>query len=369
MLARMGGDEFALVMPDLPGPEAATAIAKRLQAVVREPYTLPQGPASVGISIGIACYPANGGSADEVLNHADLALYRAKTMGRDGWCLFDAGVDAREHDERVLVNALQFALREDQFMLAYQPIWDIRGGRIVGAEALVRWHHPIMGIISPAEFIPLAERSNLIVALGHWVLQEACREAVSWALPVSVSVNVAPAQLRHPEFIGDLRAVLAVTGLPPARLKLEITESQLLEETEETFAMMAALHDLGVRLSLDDFGTGYSSLSALRSFPFSDVKIDRGFTQGIAQDARSRGLIESILQVCRVLNLECVAEGVETTEQLELLQSLGCTHAQGYLIGRPEPPTRLRRTLWSMAAEQQQEFPANPVDAEVAIAL
>jgi diguanylate cyclase (GGDEF)-like protein len=365
-LARMGGDEFAVVMPEVRGPEAAIALARRLRRGVREPYALAQGAASVGVSIGIACYPADGATAEELLNHADLALYRAKTAGRDKCCTFNPGLDTHQHDERVLANALPFALQEQQFALVYQPIWDIQAQRIVGAEALVRWHHPLKGLIPPSDFIPLAERTGLIVELGGWVMETACREAVNWASPISVSVNVAPAQLRRPEFVDELREVLAASGLPPSRLKVEITETQLLEETAEMLAMVGALRDLGVRLSLDDFGTGFSSLSALRTFPFSDVKIDRGFTLGIVQDERSRGLVESILQVCRVLNLECVAEGVETQEQLVLLQSLGCTHAQGYLIGRPEPAATIRRTLWRLAADERQEVLNRLPDAAAA---
>ncbi len=362
-LARVGGDEFALVMPDIRGPEAAVAIAMRMHDSVREPYVLSQGTASVGASIGISCYPGDGGSAEELLHHADLALYRAKAGGRDLCCVFDAGLDTHEHEGRVLETALRLGLQDEQFALVYQPIWDIQVQRIVGAEALVRWHHPLKGIISPADFIPLAERTGLIVELGRWVMETACREAVSWATPISISVNVAPAQLRRPAFVDELRDLLAATALPSSRLKLEITESQLLEETAEMFATLSALRELGVRLSLDDFGTGYSSLSALRSFPISDVKIDRGFTQAMVQDERSRGLVGSILQVCRVLNLECVVEGVETQEQLTLLQSMGCIHAQGYLIGRPEPPATIRRTLWKLAADERQEPPNDLSDA------
>ena len=364
-LARMGGDEFALVMPDI-RRETAIAIGKRLRAKVREPYVLRQGTASVRLSIGIACYPDDGVTADELLNHADLALHRAKTVGRDMCCVFDEGIDTHLHDELVLENALQFALQEEQFALVYQPIWDMQAQRIVGAEALVRWHHPVMGIIAPSDFIPLAERTGLIIELGRWVMETACREAASWASPISVSVNVAAAQLRRCELIDEIRDILAVTSLAPSRLKVEITETQLLEETAEMLARLTALRELGVRLSLDDFGTGYSSLSALRSFPFSDVKIDRGFTQGIVQDERARGLVESILLVCRVLNLECVAEGVETQSQLALLQRLGCTHAQGYLIGRPEPPATIRRKLWHLVAGERQE-PLDDVPDAIAV--
>ena len=356
-LARMGGDEFALVMPAVPDIDVPMAVAERLLNAVRQPYSLAVGPARIGISIGIAAFGMHGTSADELLKNADLALYRAKATGRDSACVFDRCLDTRTEGELVLEGALHYALQEGQFTLAYQPILDIRSNCIVGAEALLRWQHPTRGNIPPMNFIPLAERTGLIVPLGRWAMEAACREALTWASPVSVSVNVAPSQLRRREMVEEVRAMLAATGLPPARLKLEITESQLLEETDEVIGVMAGLRDLGVRLALDDFGTGHSSLSTLRAFPFSDLKIDRCFIQGILHDDRSRGLLEAILQVCRVMELDCVAEGVETEEQMAMVRSLGCTHAQGYLIGRPEPAAAIRRTLWRAAAQSRNLLP------------
>lgn len=366
-LARMGGDEFALVMPGVCPPDAAIVTAERMLTVVREPYWLPQGTACVGVSIGLAFFPAQGRSAETLLNHADLALYRAKTTGRDRYCVFDEALDGGRQDERVLENSLQFALQEEQFSLDYQPIWDIGAKRVVGAEALLRWHHPTRGVIYPAGFIPLVERTGLIVELGRWVMETACREALSWAIPIGVSVNVAPAQLRRREIVEEVRNLLAATGLPPSRLTLEVTEGQLLEETADMLGRIAALRDLGVRVGLDDFGTGRSSLSTLRCFPFSDIKIDRSFTQGILQDERSRGLIEAILQVCRVMNLDCVAEGVETAEQLAALESMGCSHAQGYLIGYPEPPATIRRTLWRVAGDERQDLSKTQADVKAVV--
>jgi len=367
-LARLGGDEFALVMPGVQDPEVAMAVAERLRCSVSEPYSLPQGTARIGVSIGISCHPLHGRNADELLNRADLALYRAKAVSRNMCCMFDEKLDNRRQGELVLEAALRHALQEEQFELVYQVISDIHTRRIVGTEALLRWHHPTKGIIPPLSFIPLAERTGLIVELGSWVLETACREALNWAIPIAVSVNVAPAQLRRPEIVAEVRDLLAATGLPPSRLKLEVTENQLLEETADMFATMGALRDLGVQLVLDDFGTGYSSLSTLRSYPFSDVKIDRSFMQGIVHDDRSRGLIEAILQVCQVLELNCVAEGVETEEQLTLLSSLGCTHVQGYLIQRPEASAKIRRTLWRVAADERQGAPKPVADMVLEIA-
>jgi diguanylate cyclase (GGDEF)-like protein len=355
-LARMGGDEFALVMPGMRAHDAI-ATAERLRCAVRESYVLTQGTGRIGVSIGIACYPDHGRSVGELLNHADLALYRAKAAGRDMCCLFDAALDRDKRNELVLESEMQGALQDEQFALVYQPIWDIQARRIVGAEALARWHHPIEDIVSPAKFIPIAERTGWIVELGRWAMEAACHEAMTWTVPISVSVNVSPIQLRRREIVTEVRDLLAATGLPAARLKLEVTEGQMLEETADMVATMTALRDLGVRLALDDFGTGHSSLSTLRRFPFSDLKIDRCFTQAIVQDDRSRCLIEAILQVCRLLDLECVAEGVETEEQMALLRSLGCPHAQGYLIGRPEPADSLRAQLSRGATGERHNAP------------
>jgi EAL domain-containing protein (putative c-di-GMP-specific phosphodiesterase class I) len=268
-------------------------------------------------------------------------------------CVFDEAIDAEIKDDLILEREMQFALQDNQFELYYQPIWDTRAQKVVGAEALARWRHPTRGMIPPDNFILLAERTGFIIELGRWALETACREASSWAEPISVSVNVSPAQLHRKELVREVRDLLTTIGFPPSRLKLEITEGQLLEETPEMIATVTALRNLGVRLALDDFGTAHSSLSTMVCFPFTDIKIDRQFTNGIAQDERSRSLFEAILQVCRIMNMECVAEGVETEAQLKLLQELGCTYAQGYLIGRPEPREVIRRKLWESAASRQ----------------
>jgi diguanylate cyclase (GGDEF)-like protein len=344
-LARMGGDEFALLMPGIGGPEAAIATAERLLCAVGQPYSLRGGNAHIGVSIGIVRHPAHGGTAAELTRNADLALYRAKASGRNVFCEFEPRLDIQNAGALALEAELEMALQNGEFALDYQPIWDVAAERVTCVEALLRWHHPIRGIIPPVNFIPLAERSGLIIPIGRWVMEAACREALTWEVPVEVAVNVAPAQVRRREIVEDVAAVLEATGLPPERLKLEITESQELEETDSVIATLAALRGLGLRLALDDFGTAHASLSTLRAFPFTDVKIDRSFTQGLLQDSRAQGLLEAILQVCRVLSLDCVAEGVETQAQFDLVSTLGCTHVQGYLIGRPQGADAIRRRL------------------------
>jgi diguanylate cyclase (GGDEF)-like protein len=360
-LARIGGDEFAVVLPDISSLDTAVNTAERLRGSVRNPYLLSQGKAIIGVSIGIACYPVHASTPDQLLDLADIALYRAKAIGRDACCVFDEVLDIKIQDEMILESSLQFALQEEQFELAYQPIWEVGTQRIVGVEALVRWRHPVKGLIYPDSFIPLAERTGLIIDLGRWVMETACREAATWPAPISLSVNVAPAQLRRGEIAAELRGLLINTGLPAQRLKLEIAEGQLSEDTPGMSATLSALRDLGVGLTLDGFGTGSSSLVTLRSFPFADIKIDRRLTKEIAHDHRSKSLFEAILHVCRILNMECIAEGVETNEQLTLLQTLGCTYAQGFLIGKPESPAALREKLCSSAAEEQRLTPAAAV--------
>jgi diguanylate cyclase (GGDEF)-like protein len=362
-LARIGGDEFAVVMPQLQTLDVAVATAERLRESIRNPYMLPQGNACIGVSIGVSCYPIHANSLDQLMDLADLALYRAKAAGRDMFCVFNKELDARTQDEMILESALQFALQEQQFEISYQPIWEIAARRIVGVEALVRWRHPTKGILLPDSFIPLAERTGLIVELGRWVMEAACREATTWVIPISVSVNVSPAQLQRREFVDEVRNLLQSIGIPRGRLKLEITERQLLEETPVMIATMSALRDLGVGLAVDDFGTGHSSLSTLRSFPFTDIKIDRRFTNGIDDDGRSRGLFEAILHLARSLNLTCVAEGVETEGQLAALRRLGCEYAQGYLMGKPDSPVAIRCLIARSAHEDQHILAADPTGA------
>ncbi|WP_175492586.1 putative bifunctional diguanylate cyclase/phosphodiesterase [Methylocapsa palsarum] len=360
-LARVGGDEFAVVIPDLSSLEAAVNTAERLRGAVRNPYLLSQGKAIIGVSIGIACYPIHAGAPDQLLDLADLALYRAKAIGRDACCVYDEVLDVKNQDEMILESSLQFALQERQFEIAYQPIWEVRAQRIVGVEALVRWRHPVKGLIYPDSFIPLAERTGLIVELGQWVMETACREVAAWPAPIALSVNIAPPQLRRGEIVQELRDLLVNTQLPASRLKLEIAESQLSEDTPGMSATLSSLRDLGVGLTLDGFGTGSSSLVTLRSFPFADIKIDRRLTKEIAQDLRSRSLFEAILHVCRILKMDCIAEGVETKEQFALLQSFGCAYAQGFLIGKPEPAAAMRETLCRIAAGERPMAPVAPV--------
>ena len=291
----------------------------------------------IGVSIGISLAPDDGKNPDELLKNADLALYRAKADGRGTYRFFETGMDARAQARRLLELDLRAALRRDEFEVYYQPIRDVASDMVVAFEALVRWNHPQRGLIAPINFIPLAEETGLIIQLGEWVLRQACPDAAGWSDDVGVAVNLSPVQFKNPNLVSSVKAALGVSGLPPLRLELEITESVLLQNSEATLATLHELRAFGVRISLDDFGTGYSSLSYLRSFPFDKIKIDRSFVSELASRDDSMAIVRAVTGLGRSLGIVTTAEGVETDAQFELLRREGCTQAQGYLFSKPRP--------------------------------
>ena len=344
VVARLGGDEFGIVLPGASAGDAEQ-VAGRLLKAVQQPYQLGEQMARIGVSIGIAAYPMDGGTAEQLLRNGDSALYQAKAAGRNCMRAFASEDGEREYARTALEADLRAAVELGQFTLAYQPICDAETGAPASFEALLRWHHPQRGLISPAEFIPIAEQSGLIIPLGHWVLATACAEATGWPRPVRVAVNLSPAQFHERDLVGVIGDILARSGLPPERLDLEITEGLLLQDTQEVVATMLALRATGIRMVLDDFGTAHSSLSYLRGFPFDAVKIDRSFMRALSSDRQARALVEAMLAMARALGLEVVGEGVETPEQLALLRHLHCDKVQGYLLGRPSPPEDIRAGL------------------------
>jgi diguanylate cyclase (GGDEF)-like protein len=344
IVGRLGGDEFALVLPS-GDSAAAEQVAERLLAAIREPYTLLEGPARIGVSIGIAIYPADGGTAEQLLRNADSALYRAKAGGRNSWRAYASLDSQREHLRMQLELDMRDAVEQRQFTLAYQPICDTASGEPVGFESLLRWSHPVRGPVSAAEFIPVAEQTGLIIGLGRWALEVACAEATAWALPLRIAVNLSSAQFRDHELPNFIRDVLARTGLAPNRLDLEVTEGLLLEDTASVVATMEAVRRMGVRMVLDDFGTAQSNLSYLRGFPFDAVKIDRSFLRALNSDRQARALVEAMLAMARALGLDVVGEGVETAEQLALLSHLQCRWVQGYFLGRPAGSAETRERI------------------------
>jgi diguanylate cyclase (GGDEF)-like protein len=335
-VCRLGGDEFAIVQVSSDPQSSPTNLASRLIEVVGAPYEIQGHQIAIGVSIGIAVTPDDGGDPDQLLKNADLALYRAKEDGRGIFHFFEIGMDARAQARRLLEVDLRGALVRSEFLVYYQPIHDLKANRVVGFEALVRWNHPLRGMIAPLNFIPLAEETGLIVPLGDWVLRTACTDAAGWSQDVCVAVNLSPAQFRSRNLVPSVVSALAVSGLAACRLELEITESVLLQDSDVTLATLHKLRALGVRISMDDFGTGYSSLSYLRSFPFDKIKIDRSFVSELARDD-SMAIVRAVTGLGKSLGISTTAEGVETNEQLALLRLEGCTEVQGYLFSPPRP--------------------------------
>ena len=323
-VSRLGADEFAVVQTRADTPQAAEAVAARLVDLIGRTYALQGHMLNVGVSVGVAMYPGDGADAEILLRHADLALHRAQGEGRGRFRFFEPSMDARMQARRAMEVDLRRALAMRQFQLHYQPLVELSSNRIRGFEALLRWHHPVRGPVSPAEFIPLAEDLALMTPIGEWVLRTACRQAVSWASPATVAVNISPNQFADGRLIATVTSALAQSGLPADRLELEITEGILLEDTEAVSATLRDIRTLGVRVSMDDFGTGYSSLSYLRKFPFDKIKIDQSFVRGMESSPDSAAIVRAIVRLGATLGMATIAEGVETAEQLALVRAEGC---------------------------------------------
>jgi len=346
LVARLGGDEFAIVHVATASESSESAqLASRLVDVVSAPYQLESHQVVVGVSIGVSVAPADSGDPDQLLKNADMAMYRAKGDGRGTYRFFESGMDARAQARRIMELELRTAVRAQEFEIHYQPIRDLQADRITGVEALVRWNHPLRGMITPGDFIPLAEETGLIVAIGDWVLRRACADASRWPENLCIAVNLSPVQFRNRNLIVMVKQALADSGLAPERLELEITESVLLQDSGATLERLHTLRKLGVRISMDDFGTGYSSLSYLRSFPFDKIKIDRSFIHELATREDSMAIVRAVTGLGKSLGIATTAEGVETTEQLEILRNEGCTEVQGYLFSPPIPLPQIERLL------------------------
>ncbi len=338
MVARLGGDEFALMVTPAPSTAGLSQLAKRIIDVLGRPYLVDGHLVNIGASVGIAVAPQDGQACDDLLRNADLALYASKNAGRSKHSFFDASMDARARARRSLEIDLRKALALREFELHYQPQINLETNAVVGFEALLRWRHPERGLVSPLDFIPLAEEIGLIVPLGEWVLREACREATRWPESVSIAVNVSPFQFEDPDRLTRMvAAALTTTGLPGNRLEIEITESVLLRNEASVLTSLHRLRAMDVRVAMDDFGTGYSSLSQLHSFPFDKIKIDRSFVHRCGDAAGQNAIIRAITALGASLGMATIAEGVETPDQLSLIRAEGCTSVQGYLFSRPVP--------------------------------
>ena len=336
LVARLGGDEFAVITTEAADLETLERFSERLIAVLRAPYSISGHTLLIGASIGIAVVDRSNADAADIMRRADVALYRAKNEGRSRACIYDADMDADLRERKQLENDLRTAIAEDRLSVAYQPIMNASGEKMAGVEALCRWKHPTRGDVPPADFIPIAERSELIIPLGEWVLRKACIEAKPWT-GLTVAVNVSPLQFRRQDFVEVVERILTETELDPHRLELELTESTLLGNVDDAEKAMHRLKAHGVRFALDDFGTGYSSLLYLRSFPFDRIKIDRSFVRSIESAADAASIVHAIVSLGRGLGMKVTAEGVETAEQQLFLRAAGVHSMQGYRFGRPQP--------------------------------
>jgi diguanylate cyclase (GGDEF)-like protein len=343
-VARFGGDEFVVFQQNIKSADDAAYLARRIVDHLSERYKIDNHLVEIGASVGIAL-TSPGVTADTLLKNADMALYRAKADGRGTFCFFRDEMAQIVEARRILELDLRKALANEEFELLYQPLVNLKSGRIATCEALLRWNHPVRGTVSPVDIIPVAEDMGLIVDLGRWILRKACMECMKWPEAVSVAVNFSPQQFHQRELLSEVRYALEVSGLAAHRLEIEITESSLLRNTQLTHDVLSQLHAIGVRISLDDFGTGYSSLSYLHNFPLQKVKIDRSFLEGIDSD-RPLTLLRGVARLSADLGMLVVVEGIETNEQLELISADGTvTEAQGYLFSRPVPAVRVRQLL------------------------
>ncbi|CDN51687.1 putative bifunctional diguanylate cyclase/phosphodiesterase [Neorhizobium galegae] len=344
-IARLGGDEFVIFQTDVQSRDQASSLAQRIIDVVDKAFIIDGKSVRIGVSIGISMAPDDGDMGDSLLRHADTALYKAKAMGRGTFCFFETVMDADRQARRDLETVLQQALESNQFELYYQPQVDTITEQVVGFEALLRWHHPERGLVSPVEFIPLAEETGMIVPIGEWVLRQACKDAASWPADIGVAVNLSPLQFKSQTLAHTVVSALGDAGLPASRLELEITESVLLTDNDTALATLHHIRSLGVRIAMDDFGTGYSSLSYLRLFPFDKIKIDQSFIRELGNSKDCAAIVKAVVDLGASLGITTTAEGVETSDQLNRVREQGCSEIQGYLFGKPLPISSVHELL------------------------
>jgi diguanylate cyclase (GGDEF)-like protein len=360
LVARFGGDEFVVLQTPLRNPEAAATLARRIVEELANSYDIDGHRVVIGASVGIAVAPRDGAGADVLLKNADMALYRAKSEGRGSWRFFEPEMDVKAQARRSLELDLRQAVATGAFEVYYQPLINLKTGRISTCEALLRWQHPERGMISPVEFIPIAEEMGLIVDIGNWVLRRACLDCAQWPDEVHVAVNLSPIQFRRGNVMRAITEALSDAGLATERLEIEITESVLLQDTEATRALLLQLREFGVRISLDDFGTGYSSLSYLHLFPLHKVKIDRSFLAGVGANKRSLPLLRNVARLITELGMSVTMEGVETKEQLDIIMSeTSVDEAQGFLFSRPVPARELAKLLDPASLRELLHSPAS----------
>jgi diguanylate cyclase (GGDEF)-like protein len=338
-VSRQGGDEFVVLLPFIEHAEDAALSAQKVLAALALPHRIDGHDLHIGVSIGISIYPDDGHDAQGLLKSADTAMYHAKENGRNNFKFFERDMNARAVERQSIEASLRHALERHEFVLHYQPKINLHSGEFVGVEALIRWQHPELGLLLPAQFVPIAEDCGLILPIGRWVLREACRQARSWLRsglpPITVAVNTSALEFRAKDFFDNVRATLEDTGLEPRYLEIELTESVLMRDAEATDAVLHALADLGVKLAIDDFGTGYSSLSYLRRFPIDTLKIDQSFVNQMSRNPDDAAIVSAVISMGKSLRQRVIAEGVETSEQHAFLLAQHCDDGQGYYFGRP----------------------------------
>jgi diguanylate cyclase (GGDEF)-like protein len=359
IIARMGGDEFAILQVGLAQPADAGSLARRVIDSISRPYEIDGQQVIIGTSVGISIGPGDGQNPEALMRNADLALYRAKEDGRGAFRFFEPEMDAQMQERRTMEVDLRRALAAGQFELHYQPIVNLATNDISAFEALIRWRHPHKGLIAPSAFIPLAEEIGSIIPIGEWVIRQACITAAAWPSDVKVTVNLSPAQFRNPGLVQVVVGALAASGLPADRLELEITESILLQDNEATLNTLYQLRELGVMIAMDDFGTGYSSLSYLQSFPFDRIKIDRSFVKDIGDSVGSINIVRAVVAMAKGLGMATTAEGVETQEQRDSVQSEGCTEMQGFLFSKPLPADEIEKLYLERRRQRTQDKTAS----------
>ncbi|MGY3348284.1 diguanylate cyclase (GGDEF)-like protein [Bradyrhizobium sp. USDA 4470] len=350
LVARLGGDEFAIVKAGSSDQDELAALAERILKALRIPVDCKGQEITTDASIGIAIAPDHGDIIDDLLKRADLAMYAAKCEGRGTFRVFVPEYDAKARQRRQLEIDLRQALARREFEVHYQPLVDLSANVVTGCEALLRWRHPERGMVSPADFIPVAEDTGLIGEIGEWVLRQACTEAASWPGDIHIAVNVSPVQFRSKTLALKVATALSESGLAPGRLELEITETVLIRDDAEALTVLQQLRDLGVRIALDDFGTGYSSLSYLHRFPFDKIKIDRSFISDIGQSEDSSPIVQAVVHMAAARHMATTAEGVETEAQAAVLRQLGCSQMQGWLFSPAVPAAKLKQLLAKQAA-------------------
>ncbi|NND64441.1 MAG: EAL domain-containing protein, partial [Gammaproteobacteria bacterium] len=371
VVSRHGGDEFTVLLPHVREPMNAATVANRIIEAVSAPFVLKGQEVIVGASVGIAVYPNNGTNVDMLLKNADIAMYQAKQDGKNSYKFYSDTMNIRALHKLSLETDLRKALDKGQLELWYQPQIALESGKVIGAEALLRWNHPKRGIVSPNEFIPIAERLGLITRIGEWVIQQASKQAKVWhssILPdINMAVNVSSIQFRRQDVTGVVQEALKKTGLDSKNLHLEITETGLIFGDRKAVATLNKLREIGVEVWVDDFGTGYSSLNYLRQFPVNGVKIDRSFIKDIDSDENDRSLVSAIISMSHSLGLRVVAEGVETAEQLQILNQLECDTVQGYFLGKPMTATNFEQTLAKAMAKKAKKIAATSETADAQI--